>query len=214
MHNIIVPMKFRSRLGKKIYREAMNIQHEGLKRECQVPEFKSLLENENYVYKVHYQGDSTDVIGISWIDKRLGAFYEQKQVKVLSKDVTFGVFDQNSGFSKLSTICSLTADHKVDPLCFSVLLSETEEFFTKEIQFFKQQYSWLHFEEEPTTWFVDGDKGNISAIERIIPLSTVTLCLYHFAGIYIHLHIHTYIYIHLLCTLYTVCAICTMYTLS
>lgn len=196
MHSIEVPVKYRSRLGKKIYREAKEVQHRGVSRCDQTKEFRSKLQSEHFKHKVHFREGTSEVIGISWIDTRMEGYKSKKRVKVLSKDVTFGVIDQNSGFAKLSTICSLNADHTLDPLCFSILLSETEEFFYDELSFFKEEYSWLNFEEESTTWFVDGDRGNINAIERTIPNCAVTLCLYHFAGTTIYIvYIHT-LYVH------------------
>lgn len=103
---------------------------------------------------------------------------------MFSKDVTFGVIDSNSGFDKLSTISALNADHTIDPLCFTMLVSETKTSFKDEMKFFMHHYSWLQLEENKSTWFVDGDRANISAIEDVIAEdSTVVLCLYHFTGI-------------------------------
>jgi hypothetical protein len=40
----------------------------------------------------------------------------------------------------------------------------------------------LNLKESRSTWFVDGDKKNIIAVENVLPLATVTLCLYHLSG--------------------------------
>jgi hypothetical protein len=191
-----VDSSFRDRLGRKLYREVDKYVHDGKKKEYQVQalvEFFDLNSND-FTYFVGKENTTEgDVVytHISWIDKRFSHFKSQKQYKVFSKDVTLGVTDSSSGFDKLSTISALSADHTVDPLCFTVLVSETKSCFIDEVKFFMPHYSWLQIHESKSTWFVDGDRANISAVEDLITQdSTVVLCLYHFTGTYRTTTIH------------------------
>ena len=195
VEKVDVDSTFRNKLGSKLQREVNSFVHDGKKREYQV---QALIEffKQNTERFVWYEGkekiDGQVVYThISWIDKRFSHFKSKKKFKVFSKDVTFGVIDSNSGFDKLSTISGLNADHTVDPLCFTMLVSETKNCFLEEMNFFMTHYPWLSIADTKSTWFVDGDRANISAVETTVcPGSPVVLCLYHFTGMYIYLSNH------------------------
>ena len=179
-----VKMTWRKSLSNKLWYDVDKIIHTGIKRVDQTKALVDYLEVNSEHY-IRYEGRDDDgtMTHISWIDKRFDHYKNKEKKIVFAKDVTFGVVDCNSGFDKLSTIYSLNADHTVDPLCFTVMVKETKECFTEEMEFFCQHYSWLGLKDSRSTWFVDGDKKNIIALETVLPLAAITLCLYHLSGI-------------------------------
>jgi len=198
---------WRNCLSHKLWYDVDKLVHSGVKRLDQTQALVTYLEsNSEHYIKFEGKDDSGTLTHISWIDVRFDHFKRKEKKIVFSKDVTFGVVDCNSGFDKLSTISALNADHTVDPLCFTLVVKETKECFTEEMEFFCHHYSWLNLKDSRSTWFVDGDKKNIIAVEKVLPLATVTLCLYHLAGtMYTHkLQCIVYMYIVYSChTMYT-----------
>jgi hypothetical protein len=184
IESLSVKQTWRKSLSNKLWYDVDKIIHSGVKRVDQTKALVDYLEiNSEHYIKYEGRDDDGNMTHISWIDKRFDHFKSREKKIVFAKDVTFGVIDCNSGFDKLSTISALNADHTVDPLCFTVMVKETKECFTEEMEFFCQHYSWLGLKDSRSTWFVDGDKKSIIALETVLPLAAVTLCLYHLSGI-------------------------------
>lgn len=183
IENLEVDLDWRKNLSSKLLYDVDKIIHSGVKRLDQSKTLLAYLEvNSDHYIKYIGKDDDSTMTHISWIDKRFDHFQRKERKIVFSKDVTFGVVDCNSGFDKLSTISALNADHTIDPLCFTIMVKETKECFLEEMEFFCQHYSWLDLKTNRSTWFVDGDKKNIIAVEKVLPMAAITLCLYHLAG--------------------------------
>ena len=167
-----------------MYTDATKVTHNFVKREDQLIELVKLLEDNPTRFLKHVvKEDDGTIQCIMYVDTTIGTHYARKELfEVYSKDVTWGVCDSASGLHKLSTIAALTPDKRLRPLAFTLLANETKDNFLHEISFFLQNYPWLELQHRRSSWFVDGDDQNIHAIEHLMPMAVITLCLYHLAG--------------------------------
>jgi len=172
-----------------LYNDATKVRNNFVKREDQLVELVKLLEENPTRFLKHVVKEEDGTVQcIIYVDTTIGSHYNRKDMfEVYSKDVTWGVCDSASGLHKLSTIAALTPDKKLRPLTFTLLASETRDNFIHEISFFLKWYPWLELQHRRSSWFVDGDDQNIHAIEKLMPMAVVTLCLYHLAGTFLHL---------------------------
>ena len=181
----MIPKGLRQKLGVKLFKDSTSINNNFINREDQLFELIKLLESNPDTYRKDViRNDDDEVMCIMYIDTTLGSHYSKRErFDVYTKDVTWGVCDSASGLHKLSTIGGLTPDKKIRPLMFTLLTHETKDNFIKELEFFLKEYPWLELQFNRSSWFVDGDDQNIHAIEHLMPLAVITLCLFHLAGI-------------------------------
>lgn len=96
---------------------------------------------------------------------------------VFTADVTHNIIDARSGMKRTSFISCITG-RNISLAVVSLIVSEDEPTFMTELSMLLDIQPSLKTRQ--IIFLVDGDKGRIAAIRRLLPLARVFLCLWHF----------------------------------
>jgi hypothetical protein len=90
-------------------------------------------------------------------------------------DVTH-IGEPRSGFTKMSTWCTVTANHEIYNLTAGYQAHEDFETFLNELDFLIECVPSIADSERSLVILVDGDRGRIKAIHNRLPHAKVYMC--------------------------------------
>jgi len=111
-------------------------------------------------------------------DSRLNGTQESYSFDVFTADVTFGLMSQGVLPNKTSLICGVDGERNCSCLSVAAISAESKDVFIQELTFIVKHVD-PTLPDRKSTWFVDGDMGRIGAIEMVLPMASITICLFH-----------------------------------
>jgi hypothetical protein len=93
-------------------------------------------------------------------------------------DVSFNFVDKKCGYGKTSLMTAVDFSHRLNVCAVTMISHEDQATFEFELETYIRN-------EDPTlpsratVWIVDGDRGRIAAIRKLLPLAKIYLCLWH-----------------------------------
>ena len=132
------------------------------------------LEEWGLDYKVTHE-EGGRVTSISYVDNQLSP--PPESYAQLMADVTHHIINPKDGFSKLSSITSITPNREVQPLVISAVVSENTFTFVSELQLLGEIFP--HLKQQHAVMLVDGDTARIAAVKKEFPIMQIMLCGMH-----------------------------------